>query len=106
MDCTTTAEQVVISVRDTGRGIPPDKIASIFEPFVQIDTARTREHDGVGLGLAISQEFAKAMGGDITAESQPGEGSTFFVTLPRVRISGGSLPAAMEVTVAGGAHGE
>jgi signal transduction histidine kinase len=106
MGCTTTAAHVVISVRDTGRGIPPDKISSIFEPFMQIDTARTREHDGVGLGLAISSEFAKAMGGDITAESQPGEGSTFLVTLPRVRVSGGSLLATMEERIAGGAHDE
>ena len=101
MGCATRDDHVVITVTDTGRGIPADKIGSIFEPFMQIDTARTREHDGVGLGLAISYEFAKAMGGDLTVESIYGEGSTFSVMLPRARVSGGSLsPDVREDTLA------
>ncbi len=72
-------------VRDTGRGIPPDQLERIFEPFVQVDRHRTHEsQQGVGLGLAISRELARGMGGDLTAESAPGIGSTFTLTLPAV----------------------
>jgi signal transduction histidine kinase len=74
---------VEIAVRDTGRGIPREKLAGIFEPFVQIDRRQLEaSQQGVGLGLAISRELARAMGGDLTAESTPGEGSCFTVVLP------------------------
>jgi PAS domain S-box-containing protein len=84
--CTTdrTAGEVRLRVTDTGRGIPADRLASIFEPFVQIDRARTPEgQQGVGLGLAISRDLARGMGGDLTVESTPGQGSAFTITLPR-----------------------
>ncbi|HEU0300987.1 MAG TPA: ATP-binding protein [Longimicrobium sp.] len=71
-----------IHVRDTGRGIPPDKLDVIFEPFVQVDPTLTRSAEGTGLGLAISRDLARAMKGDITARSAPGEGSVFTLTLP------------------------
>ena len=75
---------VRVRVRDTGRGIPADQLERIFEPFVQIDRHRTHEsQQGVGLGLAISRELARGMGGDLTVESTPGVGSTFTLTLPR-----------------------
>jgi PAS domain S-box-containing protein len=74
---------VAISVADTGVGIAADKLSSIFEPFVQVDQRLTRPHEGVGLGLAISRELARGMGGDLTTESTPGVGSTFILTLPR-----------------------
>jgi signal transduction histidine kinase len=75
--------RVAIAVRDTGRGIPREKLDGIFEPFVQIDRRQLEEsQQGVGLGLAISRELARAMGGDLTAESTPGEGSCFTLTLP------------------------
>ena len=75
---------VEISVTDTGRGIPPDKLDTIFEPFVQIDRHITpASHQGVGLGLAISRDLARAMGGDIAVMSEVGVGSTFSLTLPR-----------------------
>jgi signal transduction histidine kinase len=74
--------KVAIRVKDTGRGIPADKIEQIFEPFLQLDRKLTREADGVGLGLAISRDLARAMRGDLTAESVLGEGSTFVLTLP------------------------
>jgi len=74
---------VAVSVRDTGRGIPPDKLEAIFEPFVQVDRSTTRSGDGTGLGLAISRDLARAMGGDLVAESTLGAGSTFTLVLPR-----------------------
>jgi signal transduction histidine kinase len=71
------------AVRDTGRGIPPDRHERIFEPFVQVDRHLTAaSQQGVGLGLAISRDLARAMGGDLTVESAPGEGSTFRLVLP------------------------
>jgi signal transduction histidine kinase len=71
-------------VRDTGRGIPPNKLEAIFEPFVQVDRQRTAQrHQGVGLGLAISRELARAMGGDLTVQSTPGVGSDFVIALSR-----------------------
>jgi PAS domain S-box-containing protein len=72
-----------IHVRDTGCGVPPDEIEEIFEPFVQLHRGLTTAHEGTGLGLAISRDLARAMAGDITAESTPGQGSTFTLTLPR-----------------------
>jgi signal transduction histidine kinase len=70
-------------VRDTGRGIPADKLEAIFEPFTRVESQLTRTTEGTGLGLAISRDLARAMGGDITARSAPGEGSVFTVVLPR-----------------------
>ena len=75
--------RVFIEVRDTGVGIHPEQLASIFEPFVQLESALTRTVEGTGLGLAISRELARGMGGDLRAVSIPGEGSVFSVELPR-----------------------
>ena len=82
--CETRGESVAISVSDTGVGIAPDKLASVFEPFVQVQTGYTRNNDGVGLGLAISRDLARGMGGDLEAQSTPGAGSTFTLVLPLV----------------------
>lgn len=73
---------IAITVSDTGVGIATDKLATVFEPFVQVDQRLTRSHEGVGLGLAISRDLARGMGGDLTVESQLGVGSTFTLTLP------------------------
>ena len=73
---------VRLCVTDTGVGIPADKLAAIFEPFVQVRSDLTRPAEGAGLGLAISRDLARAMGGDLAAESTPGVGSTFTLTLP------------------------
>ena len=75
---------VAVLVSDTGIGIAGDKFESIFDPFVQVDANYTRTRDGVGLGLAISRDLARGMGGDLRiARSEEGKGSTFTITLPR-----------------------
>ncbi|MBW3656839.1 MAG: PAS domain S-box protein, partial [Gemmatimonadetes bacterium] len=75
---------VGVEVRDTGIGIPPQEIERIFEPFTQVDQAYTREQGGTGLGLAISRRLARRMKGDLTARSEPGQGSCFTLWLPAV----------------------
>ena len=74
---------VAIAVADTGIGIPADKVDVVFDPFVQVDSRLTREQAGAGLGLAISRDLARGMGGDLRVRSQLGAGSTFVLTLPR-----------------------
>ena len=69
-------------VVDTGIGMTPDQIESIFTPFIQADASTTRKYGGTGLGLAISRRFCNMMGGDITVASEPGEGSAFTIYLP------------------------
>ncbi|HYH83546.1 MAG TPA: ATP-binding protein [Longimicrobium sp.] len=75
-------EMVLLSVEDSGIGILPEKQASVFEPFVQVDMSRTRRSEGSGLGLAISRDLARGMGGDLAVRSEEGKGSTFTLWLP------------------------
>jgi PAS domain S-box-containing protein len=82
--CTTEGAFVYFAVEDSGIGVPADKIAAIFEPFVQLGRSRTSQHEGTGLGLSISRDLARAMGGDITVQSTLDVGSTFTLALPRV----------------------
>lgn len=74
--------EVLLTVRDTGRGIPTDKLESIFERFQQVDSSDSRNHDGTGLGLAICRSIVQQHGGRIWVESVVGEGSTFYLLLP------------------------
>jgi signal transduction histidine kinase len=76
--------KVLISVKDTGIGIPPDKLNAVFQEFTQVDASTTRKAGGTGLGLPISRRLVEMHGGRMWAESTgvPGEGSTFFVELP------------------------
>ncbi len=76
-----TPEALVISLRDTGVGIPPDRLESIFEEFQQVDDG-PRRRGGAGLGLALSRQFVELHGGRVWAESQVGAGSTFYFSLP------------------------
>ena len=71
-----------VSIEDSGIGIDSGKLERIFEPFVQLETRLHSRHDGVGLGLAISRDLARGMGGELTATSAVGEGSTFSLLLP------------------------
>ncbi len=70
------------TVSDTGIGIEPEKIKTIFDGFRQADGSATRKHEGAGLGLAIARKTIQSMGGEIWVESSPGKGSTFYFTLP------------------------
>jgi signal transduction histidine kinase len=97
---TTHADAVEISVADTGIGIPPDKLATIFEPFTQVNPSLTREQEGTGLGLAISRELARGMGGELTAVSVERSGSTFALRLPLAAIHGSNGRLTHEAAVA------
>ncbi|WP_054695936.1 ATP-binding response regulator [Desulfosarcina cetonica] len=84
---------LAFSVKDTGTGIDPEYIQLLFEPFSQADTSSTRKYEGTGLGLSICRQLVTLMNGEIGAESQLGEGSTFRFT---VKLG---LPAAPSATV-------
>ena len=73
---------ILWSVSDTGVGIAPNMLGRLFQTFSQVDSSLTRKFGGSGLGLVISQQFCRAMGGDITVESDPGVGSTFIIHIP------------------------
>jgi CheY-like chemotaxis protein len=86
-----------MTVSDTGIGIARDKLPTLFEKFIQADNSTTRRFGGTGLGLAICRELAQLMGGQVTARSIEGEGSTFVVDLPLAR---GVAPAVAEAAEA------
>ena len=76
------------NIKDTGMGIPQDKMKTIFEPFTQVERVISRKRDGVGLGLAISKKLVDLMGGEIWAESLPGQGSIFHFTIQAEAMPG------------------
>ena len=83
----TEETQVVVSVRDHGRGIPEDQLASVFERFHQVHASDSTEKGGTGLGLTITRSIVERHGGHIWVESTSGEGTTFFFTLPLVPVT-------------------
>lgn len=84
------------SVSDTGIGIDPDEVARLFQPFEQLDSSTTRRHGGSGLGLAIAHHLCELMGGRIGVDSQPGQGSTFWVSIPMRQTAAASAPSQAE----------
>jgi PAS domain S-box-containing protein len=94
--------QALFRVSDHGRGIPPDRLESIFERFQQVDSSDSRQKGGTGLGLAICRSIVGQHGGRIWAESVPGEGSTFSFTLPLTATAdegAGGVPGSDEAQV-------
>ncbi len=81
-EATSSGDQVVFRVADTGIGMNEEQRARIFQPFTQADASTTRKYGGTGLGLAISARYATMLGGDITMESEPGVGTTATLRLP------------------------
>ena len=83
VECEAGAEAVSIRVADTGRGIPAERLAAIFDPFVQAGNSDAEKRQGVGLGLAISRELLRLMNGTLSVESAVGQGTTFMLQLAR-----------------------
>jgi signal transduction histidine kinase len=87
VSATESADSVVISVGDTGIGMPEDQLGRIFEAFVQVDGGIGRSEGGTGLGLALATDVVERMGGQIAVTSTLGSGSVFTVTLPANKAS-------------------
>ncbi|MGH7720338.1 MAG: ATP-binding protein, partial [Gemmatimonadaceae bacterium] len=105
VECDLAGDRVRVRVRDTGVGIPAERLPVIFDPFVQVHRALHRPNEGVGLGLAISRDLARGMGGDLTVESAVEEGSVFTLTLPVGKIAsevGDDTPALGDELTADG----
>ncbi|MDQ6432581.1 PAS domain-containing protein [Mesorhizobium sp. LHD-90] len=96
----TDGTNLRMSVTDTGIGIPPDKLGTVFEKFSQVDASSTRRHEGTGLGLAITSRLVGLMGGTVGVESVEGQGSTFSVTLslPEAEMPAPTRGAPADVT--------
>jgi signal transduction histidine kinase/DNA-binding response OmpR family regulator len=93
VEAAATPDEVIVSVADSGIGIPPEKQATIFEPFTQVDASSTRRAGGTGLGLSICKSFIEMHGGRIWLESTVDVGSTFHFSLP---IQGPSIPSEVQ----------
>lgn len=91
--------QIAIAVCDTGIGISPEDLKHIFEAFRQADQSTTRHHMGTGLGLAITHSLVQMMGGSISVESQVGQGSTFYISLPREIAAVNPLSSALPTSI-------
>lgn len=85
-----------VDITDSGIGIPPEKFSRLFQPFSQVDSSLSREHDGMGLGLSICKRLAEAMGGKIGVASTVGQGSSFWFTIPCAQ----AMPQALDTHAA------
>ena len=89
---------MILTVRDTGAGIPPEQLPHIFEKFYQADNQRAASHEGTGLGLAIAREIVRAHGGELAVESTVGVGTTFTIVMPQK--AAGRRPAVQQAATA------
>jgi signal transduction histidine kinase len=87
LECRVRDGWLETSVHDTGIGIQPDDLSRLFQPFHQLETGLNRRHEGTGLGLAICKNLVALLGGQISAESEWGAGSTFTFTLPLASVA-------------------
>jgi len=94
-------DEVVVTITDTGMGIPAEEQAQIFDEFHQIARAAGDKSQGSGLGLTISRRLARVLGGDVTVSSEPGQGSTFTLSVPTTVPSGGGLSRAGDIELRG-----
>ena len=94
---TTGPPKVQFAVSDTGIGIPTEKIGELFRPFMQVDGSASRRYGGAGLGLAISQRLAGALGGKIDVTSELGQGSTFTLTIDAGSLQGVRIRQSLEL---------
>ena len=87
---TATTDEVIISIKDTGIGLAPEKLLHVFDMFFQVESGKERSYDGLGIGLTLARNLVELHGGTIEARSDgPGKGSEFIVTLPVARVDGG-----------------
>ncbi|MEM9899087.1 MAG: response regulator, partial [Pseudomonadota bacterium] len=102
---TATTDHLSFEVRDTGIGIPPDRMDRLFKSFSQVDSSTTRRFGGTGLGLVITKRLVDMMDGDISVTSTPGQGTTFTITMPFVEAPRPVTPAREELlTAVNGSH--
>ena len=92
-------QHVALSVRDTGIGIPEERLDSIFEAFEQVDSSTSRHYGGSGLGLAIARRLAQLLGGQLVVDSEQGKGSSFSLVLPLLSAGINSAVAASQATI-------
>ncbi|HSD57231.1 MAG TPA: PAS domain S-box protein, partial [Methanotrichaceae archaeon] len=94
----TNRHQILFAVKDTGIGIPSEKMAELFQPFSQVETDISLKRDGVGLGLAANKKLVELMGGEIWAKSEIGKGSTFYFTIEAETASDEDMKVEPEET--------
>lgn len=89
VEADVTGGAVTFRIRDTGRGIPPEKQEEIFEPFRQLEDPSTRSEGGAGIGLSVVKNLTRLLGGEVGLDSEVGRGTTFYVRLPREHVARG-----------------
>jgi signal transduction histidine kinase len=91
-------KNIQVSIANSGRDIPPDRLATLFDPFTQLEPALTRTTAGIGLGLAVSRQLLRGMGSDVQVESTSGAGWRFSILLPRAPLSRVAVSATADLS--------